>query len=140
MTDAKTILKMIETVAPDDTEKLKEIEILFWSWYLGIPIDDIYVDYDGDISFQYDGKHQDHNFLPSSTPYHLVTRSRDALKAIRPEGWGFKIETPGRCVAVNYSKPLGYVTWATTEMVDLLTEELAELHTIVQAIEYERTT
>src|SRR5262249_23630579 len=66
------------------------------------------------------------------------TRSRDALKAIRPEGWfiGNMREYASR----EFMCGLYQRSSAEMEIVsgDLPTEELAELHAIVQAIEYER--
>lgn len=68
------------------------------------------------------------------------TRSRDALKAIRPRGWGFDIQTHNhrgdvvswRCIAELCDKQVHFSSGV------LLSEELAELHAIIQAIAYER--
>jgi hypothetical protein len=48
MTDAETILKMIETVDPTDTAKLDEIDARVWCWLKGheyLDIDDDYLEY-----------------------------------------------------------------------------------------------
>lgn len=62
MTDHEIILKMIETVDPDDSVKLDEIDLAVYK-------------YIGEL----------HMMLPK------VTRSRDALKAIRPDGWDCRV-------------------------------------------------
>ena len=41
MTDAETILKMIENVDPADTAKLDEIDALVWCWYQQEPFSKI---------------------------------------------------------------------------------------------------
>jgi len=79
------------------------------------------------------------------------TRSRDALKSIRPEGWDISIyadhfygEPPiWNCTIGLHSKEGDVVTKEFTSSSQatgegMLTEELAELHAIVQAIAYER--
>lgn len=96
------ILKMIETVSPDDTEKLDEIDARVW----------VCLHLQGDFNISINGGiiYYRHNSWPEDARTILqhpfqnpeYTRSRDALKAIRPEG-------------------------------------LAELHAILQAIEFERT-
>ena len=63
----------------------------------------------------------------SATKY---TRSRDALCSIRPEGWYFAIFSTGvaRAWKSKNDQPLETIG---------ATEELAELHAIIQAIAYE---
>ncbi len=68
--------------------------------------------------------------------------SRDALKAIRPEGWSFKLHNGGK----------GYKKWLCEmhhpdDALEVMcraylssTEELAELYAILQAISYDRNT
>ena len=64
------------------------------------------------------------------------TRSRDALKAIRPEGWYITTSYTIRgaeCSMIDSSgRGMVYCHLPTK------TEELAELHAIIQAIEYEK--
>lgn len=132
MTEAETILKMIEEVSPDDTAKLDEIDArvlcFLMKWNPEIPLhDDRYTN-----SFPF---WQGPTVKEGVKPY---TRSRDALKAIRPDGMSIRLwsehgdsfccvneRTTGECKTPLYPY--------------LKTEELAELHAIIQAIDYERT-
>lgn len=68
------------------------------------------------------------------------TRSRDVLKANRPEGWAY-------ACAFTPTPKTGKCKWAKlwkndntyfVSSADLPTEELAELHAIIQAIAHER--
>ena len=108
MADAATILKMIETVDPSDADEMDKIDLAV-------------VDY---VDGQWHGRQ--------------FTRSRDALKEIRPKGWNFAIlplSDGTFCCRGSYGDP------NRTDGPDsdnLRTEELAELHTIIQAIAYER--
>lgn len=108
MSDAKNILSLIESVDPSDTAKLDEIDRAV----------DNYLSNSGSVlSKQY-------------------TRSRDALKAIRPEGCVLSIQTSGTCAIWYKSNPFH----ADSNFVgEGKTEELAELHAIIQAIDYERS-
>lgn len=131
---AKEILKMIEEVSPDDTAKLDEIDARFWCFKNGHS----YIDGKGS---RYKAEDKGKVELYEMRPQDTVTRSRDALKAIRPQqgcsvfrlfnaddwdGWKCQISWFPTSVAK-------YITSPT-----LKTEELAELHAIIQAIEYER--
>lgn len=124
---ATIILRMIESVDPVDTAKMDEIDARFWCWLRGI----IYEE--GRIGLQ-TGKMFDRYVYPFPLKY---TRSRDALKAIRPEGF-FSVDENG-------SK--GWQAWINRPddkngpcfiVTGMPTEELAELHVIIQAIAYER--
>lgn len=133
---AQEILKLIETVSPDDAAKLDEIdeEVYF------------YVE-------QPKNEHQMRQGIVWQPFPKKYTRSRDELKRIRPEGWEFQADIRFACDV----KPSGvlYRFWAmlpdwlrwnpmdnrwihSIESPKLETEELAELHAIIQAIEYER--
>lgn len=141
MTTAKEILEMIETVDPGDSAKLDEI--------------DARVDCDLRLSRHYlikewDGVveprricgaivaaciHSDGKIGPWAKPL-KYTRSRDALKAIRPEDWFVTAEWfQEEYEAVAY-RVYGHSKRIVS--VPLPTEELAELHAIIQAIAYER--
>lgn len=167
MTDHKTILDLIETVDPADTAKLDEIDARVWC-------------YINKVCFYNKGNHK-----PESNAQHEVmfaytktiriegmryigscmtviggrskrfTRSRDALKAIRPDGWGFRIDTkvtfvrsdltlcdcsawPPKQLEKIISDRDGDSVSNVLESTSLKTEELAELHAIIQAIAYER--
>lgn len=101
---AAEILKLIETVSPDETLKLYEIDEMVWHYV--------------------------------NMPYAPYTTSRDALKAIRPERF-----RPIEYYYGHYRAPVQAFYWcANGKKVEGLgaTEELAELHAIIQAIEYER--
>ena len=122
---AAEILKMIEVADPADTAKLDEIDRLF-------------------ERYKTPGRHK---IVPPK-----YTRSRDALKQIRPEGWTFSMLHQSGYLAVSHKHikrthidGLGneypeYVQVGTPALSDTApkTEELAELHAIIQAIEYER--
>lgn len=81
------------------------------------------------------------------------TRSRDALKAIRPEGWYINLEP--RFMCGRFDNGMGFFAFAIKQTggeviqeatfaqlggVLLKTEELAELAAIIRAIAYERET
>jgi hypothetical protein len=129
MTEAKTILKLIEEVSPDDTAKLDEIDVLVFRYcgdgcYPAIP-------------------------LPNS-PFPRYTRDRNLLKAIRPEGFktwalfdGYKEGAKFRAEMFTpemHEEAKKYVCDKPHIIQTgwLPTEELAELHAIISAIEYER--
>lgn len=121
MTEAETILKLIEEVDPKDSDKLDEIDARVWAIAHG-------------ISYEEENRLREYGKLAGQPPKY--TRSRDALKSIRPEGWEWDIY-------FHYGTP--YVTFTkmwpdpiNIKTPDLPTEELAELHAIIQAIEYER--
>ena len=109
MSEAQKILDMIAAVDPSDTGTLDEIDARVWL-YLG-------------------GGGRCGN-LPYRTKY---TRSRDALKSIRPEDFIF----------VATVSPKGTI-WGSNQFGDFetpvafATEELAELHAIIQAVEWSR--
>jgi hypothetical protein len=106
------ILKMIEAVDPSDTAKMDEIDAMV---------------------FRYVTKD---NRSWVGLPKPKYTRSRDALKAIRPEGFYFNGGFVGKYAeyeADNFSIPR-----IKFNSGDKLTEELAELHAIIQAVAFER--
>lgn len=133
MTDAQTILKLIETVDPNDTAKLDEIDARV----------QCLVEREDYLSH-----HIDHNGFHATVSCSLeggfstiwprrYTRSRDALKTIRPKGWDIKITT--------HQNSDAWMVFLDGSRNDyrcasawLPTEELAELYAIIQAIEYER--
>ncbi|MDP9196108.1 MAG: hypothetical protein M3O22_04975 [Pseudomonadota bacterium] len=109
MTDpqAQKILDLIEAVDPEDTEKLDEIDRLVREYV---------------------------NLLDEWPPeFPEYTRSRNALKAIRPEGyWPIKLFKDGHVFRFELTngRKIPSSAW-------LPTEELAELHAIIQAIAHE---
>lgn len=127
----KDLLKLIEAVDPSDTAKLDEIDarvacMLCFSGSEFVAVSDSRNFY----SYRMGAAHI--SVAMATVPKY--TRSRDALKAIRPEGlYFFARQNPsgrfyGDDANGDYPSPA------------LPTEELAELHAIIQAIDYERTT
>lgn len=139
MTAATEILKLIETVSPDDAAGLDEIDFHVEK-YLGNK--------------------------PYYQGFKKYTRSRNAIKNIRPllidggvinsleiiKGWGLTGAREKECreECGQYQAILSYRTacekdgkkvfgrrsfWSSAR---LATEELAELHAVIQAIEFER--
>ena len=127
---AKKILELIESVDPSDVAALDEIDARVW----------IYLNQKdaGVMRFLNGTETQNIEYVKRLIRHGCAyTRSRDALKAIRPEGW------------VPYDCGYRFLTeWWVFELMSedtenqyrgrAKTEELAELHAIIQAIEYER--
>lgn len=108
----KEILKMIEEVDPSDTAKLDEIDARVWCCLMGC------------------------RFESMNHPY---TRSRDALKAIRPEGWRWWVsQQDDNAGTWNAGCQQQHVPYHVMLEGGFKTEELAELHAILQAIQCER--
>ncbi len=131
MTDAKTILEMIENVDPADEFKLNEIDARAFC----LIENETFIEMlEGGEGYRTPRGEFDMDPFSGWVSY---TRSRDALKVIRPECCGFRIGNDAdtewfKCeMIVGYKDPLivGYGD----------TEELAELHAIIKAIEFERT-
>lgn len=134
MTTAKELLSMIEAVKPDDTEGLLEINAHTECFLEGL-------------------KYQSHQIVcprmkktiqinhEDGTHYSglFFSHDRNALKAIRPEGWLF-----GSKALLLSGERVAYEAWADkflcryVESPLLPTAELSELHAIIQAIEWER--
>lgn len=133
------ILKMIEAVSPDDTAKLDEIDARVFEFLTR--------------------KETKNTWHPSAKKAWIAfqwrwvpkyTRSRDALKAIRPEGWRFEMFFVWPDVGEEYTyKAFNRKLGAKLDVINMVsdvflecvseTEELAELHAIIQAIAYERS-
>lgn len=133
MTTHKDILGLIEVVDPEDTDKLDEIDARVWCWlnngeFLRTKFFGTLVQYI-DLT---DGKTKGHSF---HTQY---TRSRDAIKGIRPGGCLFSIQVlEDGCAEVAYLYPPNEDD-ICLDSPKLPTEELAELHAIIQTIAHER--
>lgn len=141
MTEAETILKLIEAVDPTDADKLDEIDARVWC----------YINKKYFIrSFTYGNVigigHGDHDTGTQLAQNYLsrpgYTRSRDALKAIRPDGWTWVASTRDEGCHFNFYSPnpnhMRRLS-AVHQSEFLPTEELAELHAIIQAIAHERS-
>ena len=144
MSEMQKILDLIESVDPEDTGTLNEIDArvtcLVKNW--------CFLDYPHKTR---DGQEHNHLVTAKSEEYpegfkqylNYYTRSRDALKSIRPEGWWFSIEgindnlVDGSFVTGVYCEIVDYFS-DRLESPPLPTEELAELHAVVQAIEWSR--
>jgi len=141
----EAILSMIEEVNPDDTTTLDKINILTLGYIAGADVHIIEIDYDGSV-YAMNALREEVDLHRSYNKNEIdFTRSRDALKAIRPEGWyldhagisyaqgGFSCTLwRGKDKELIYSDP-----FLNPKKVG--TEELAELHAIIQAIAYERS-
>jgi hypothetical protein len=145
------LLDLIEKVDPRNFFSLEEIETKFWNWYLQrndvdssiiscFPFDD-YLGFDEN---RYISIITNDNIKYLDT---RVTTSRDALKSIRPKGWQIQITTfdERQCSAKNKCSLCSITDYKkefnspVKNFNALPTEELAELHAIIQAIEFERT-
>jgi len=142
MIDAEIILFLIEHVDPADIDKLDEIDAR-----VSCLVAD--VEYErhnrGEMTniliafFKVDDPTNNFSCLGTILTY---TRSRDALKTIRPEGWQAQITSEYRDESGSYTT---YNIWEAGKehQIDtptLSNEYLSELHAIIQAIEYERIT
>src|SRR5665213_267881 len=138
---AAEILSMIETVSPDDVAKLDQIDARVWCYLNDDGGNIVFV---GKEKFGYTYAFGDDFGVDSgiyNTDEKQYTRSRDELKKIRPQGWCFDLDS-------YYNHPAGKVLFDCScdkinyedclQTPAFLTEELAELHCIIQAIEYER--
>lgn len=139
MNTAAEILKLIEAVEPSDCKMMDEIDALTWVNFTdhGWSMEDLKPNY-REMGFGWFCRKAS-GFIVEVPKY---TRSRDALKAIRPQqgcsvfrlfnedswdAWKCQISWWPNSVASK---------WILS--ASLPTEELAELHAIIQAIECER--
>lgn len=128
---SEEILKLIEEVDPADTDKLDQIDARVESFaHPGVTIET-------DATGAFINRCYARRYKPPQ-----YTRSRDALKSIRLEGWknwalfdgykeGAKFRGEMFSPDQNHQDIVIQTDW-------LPTEELAELHAIIQAIAYER--
>ena len=130
-TEAKKILELIESVDPADSAALDEIDARVWCFKKGLLFQRQWKSKNmGNCVKGYDSEH-----VELCVPKY--TRSRDALKAIRPEGCTILIHgyKPEQWTGIAYRHTDNNRFSAPSF---LPTEELAELHAIIQAIEYNR--
>lgn len=134
MKDHLKILEMIEAVDPNDGIQMLKIDTVT-QWFLK-PEEHIYYsgldDYISGVLETFRG----------GSHYHVpprYTRSRDALKSIRPDGWLFSVfHEKKNPVCCTQKRDKDWVLGRVFQTPPLPTEELAELHAIVQAIAYGR--
>jgi hypothetical protein len=139
MTDVGKILEMIENADPSDRKTLDEIDARVHCYlqnctygHGGITIPagwtrgDIWVE---QPNTQFGGQNI------SAGPNYCS--SRDALKQIRPEGWGVMVRqsAPDKvdCFIHRFDLSVG-----NRNAQNMPTEELAELHAIIQALDHAR--
>lgn len=126
------ILKLIETVDPEDSETLDEIDARVWCWIEGLEYETKMHTRDGLHIYPKTGSTLK-GWLYNDEKY---TRSRDTLKSIRPEGCPVvkvrKVYQNCGCEIYNHGWDKSFVS------APLPTEELAELHAIIQAIQWSR--
>jgi len=155
MSEAKKILEMIEAVDPSDTDTLDEIDARVWCLLRNINPDasSKKLGNIGEKITHVDCKAWEFQRVryaawddhPSDDEMPEYTRSRDALKSIRPEGWQYNMAHDGgedawKCALTKWGArctPLCWINsqWNISKLIK--TEELAELHAIIQAIEWE---
>lgn len=133
--DVNEILRMIETVDPADSAKMDEIDARVEVYLLN------------DLkNYLFEGRVvSPQEFiavckdLGCNTPSY--TRSRDALKAIRPDRFKALICTEPTNGVWDIEQDLGNEEsgyWHYGLVSKAKSEELAELHAVLQAIDYER--
>jgi len=128
ISQGKHILKMIEAVDKDDVDTLDEIDARFWCLVNGYEFSKCV---EG-IIYKYVYEIEPDDFDFSETEY---TRSRDALKGARLDGWYYDTNTDKDGTICYGDKG----EWGTLEIrsPDLSTEELAEFWAITQSRIYE---
>lgn len=155
MTPSEIILFQIEHVDPEDTAALDEIDFRASLYVFGDRI--TYTEGNGQTFLdrglwavkkprKNESLFRENEGWVETAEYFVCgewnqyTRSRDALKAIRPEGWWLLIKH----VYPNFTyegwlyAPLKHPKLVFHAHAVFPTEELAELHAIIQAIQWER--
>jgi hypothetical protein len=147
MTAAK-ILSLIETAEPGDIKTLDEIDarvhaiVKGWvykhTWTENWTYSMFTCPHNGDLSYSH--KHATMRETPDTLSRHLpqYTRSRDALKSIRPPGRGYSMAFYGAYTSSQFWKCEINDPNICFASRGLPTEELAELHAIIQAIRHDR--
>jgi hypothetical protein len=136
MNDHKKILQLIEAVDPNDTDTLDEIDARVCAYVFNAELSrgrTVTTSLNTNDHTEVKGKW----FVSKDGVRNEIrhyTRSRDALKSIRPEGWFFTktLYENGVCLLSTRYGDGEY------RKIQLPTEELAELHAIISAIHYER--
>ena len=127
---SEELLKMIETVDPEDSTAIEEIEARYICFKMRDVYEGITYDTSTDETPMAKGKNGAYYFKNYAT-------SRDVLKGERPKGWcitnsvWFHPSGNGACSKIR-------LDYKEIKTPDLPTEELAEFHAIIQAITYQR--
>jgi len=145
MTPAEKILKMIEAVDPVDSDTLDEIDARFHGIKCGGEFIEFGIgNYKNPSAIYKDIAHKGaENFVTERDRIPKVTRSRDALKAERSEGYnyscGYEWSSENGEFAFKFRTAGMWKSGGANVRVKIygLTEELAELHTIVQVKQWE---
>ncbi|WP_435640344.1 hypothetical protein [Micavibrio aeruginosavorus] len=134
MCDRLKLLKLVESANSSDTAILDEIDGRFWLYIHHPQLE--YLTFDNSRTvFAKDESGKFHSFFEAHLA--IYTRSRDELKRARPDGWivtdvsYFSSTGEHTCLMRKKGVAFAYCEHAPTE-------ELAELHAIVQAIALER--
>lgn len=142
MTQAREILKLIEEADPSDTAKLDELDAKVWCYLNGHKF--AAVDMEGDFGrgcmiISDDGSIISADFAKGYSDVIDIpkyTRSRDALKQIRPAGWylTLMIDYLGKA---SYRMSKSGIEFHSAPYFQ--EERLAELHANIIAIDHERS-
>ena len=124
MVEAKEILEMIGNVSPDRLHMLDKIDAYVHCYIMNVPYSDQILHSVKSAKYGYAGIEANY------------VRSRNGLKGIRPEGWTFSVDAtlPEAGIEFVFHKK-GFQPIVGKS---LPTEELAELHAIIQVIEHDR--
>ncbi|MCG8345376.1 MAG: hypothetical protein MI685_09510 [Chlorobiales bacterium] len=138
--NSRKILEMIEDVDPDDEKTVDEINARVWAFF-NLSKGNPRVSFNGgSIHYRYDHWDEDASTaLVHKFEYSDYARSRDALKSIRPEGWelGLVPWTDNGRDLHSYTATLTHLEREPFFTAPAKTEELAELHAIIQAYIWE---
>lgn len=162
MNEYSELLKLIEEVDPSDIDKMDEIDDLV-AVYIGL-YEWVTLDNGDKVLFGvgWKGRLKERNvdvakvmlktakefksdgIIYATDRFRRYTRSRDALKSIRPEGWYIWIQQNGNGYR-SHLRDFPFVgnrdklrSKCFENQFTAPTEELAELHAILQAIAYDR--
>lgn len=135
--DAKKILILIETAHPEHKARLNEIDARVHAYVHHLEFLRLLHPYRMASSRSYYGRGRKGNERIWRGP--AYTRSRDDLKGIRPKGWhSYAAPAGSDCVFPLFQALAQLPSGRAALSPALPTEELAELHAIIQAIDYTR--
>lgn len=127
---ADEILKLIENVDVNDSDALDGIDARVICYLNGYTFNRLHPSYPEKYRFWIKGEDGS-----ESKDFVGYTRSRDALKSTRPDGWIFQVSP---CYKEWQGFALSNDDKNMLSTTILPTEELAELHAIIQTIEWSR--